>query len=156
MSEDLAVEVKKIEDFKKLKATDCAPVDIYLSAPIINEDKTVTVSEPIKGYLRQLTYYESLYVKQGVLAQYVFGKEHNVPENVINIIANKTAIQYTVFYSVRDGFENSAPRLFQDESEVSMLPENTILDIYTKYIQSFDLSVEDLGESLRARTSQTK
>ena len=151
MTEESKEELKAIRDFRKL-VTDVHPIDIYTKTPTGLEDKVV----PVKAFIRALTYTETLHVRQTVLEQYSFAEEHKLTDETASRVANETALRYTVYYAVRDGHEASAPRLFFDEREVLKLPLMTILDIYTKYQEYFEITNDDLGESLRARTSGTK
>lgn len=139
-----ADESKKIRNFIKL-LSDCTPCEIKL------DEK----SSPIKIYLRATSYPEELHVRQLVLEIQEWAKTQGLSETSTRDAVMEAVMRMRLYYSARVSWEVSAPRLFQDEREVARLPLNIIFELSTKYHEAFGLSDEELGESLRARTTNS-
>jgi len=126
-------------DFLKL-CRESMPVEVR-----IKEDK-------VPCYMHVLTHTEQMHSDTVYLEAQELSKTGTDQEKV-NVIAFWSQAVQRLFYALRITSDPMSKRLFEDAREVSALPADEINRLNTIYRENFELSEDDLGNSLRARIS---
>jgi hypothetical protein len=130
-------DLKEKRDYLKL-IQECVEVDLEIGG------------QSIKGWLRVLTTPEQLHADM-LMHEAMEMDKNGSDEKYIEMMASVIRQTQMLYYSLRSGPEQNATRMFRVPQEVLALGTETHKLLAQKYHESFVITEEDLGNSLRAR-----
>lgn len=126
-----------------------------LRKPIAAELRLGT-QEPIPIWLAPLSFNQEVHVSATSREAYRVMVDSGAEEEDATEGAARAKSFMTVFYAVRNGSSDDSPMLFVDQREVVAVGMDEVLRLMAIYIERFKLTEDDLGNSLRERTSTSK
>lgn len=121
---------------------------------VVEDVLKLTDQEPIKIWLRPLSYPVEKARTWGVLREtYKLMIESGQSEEDANNTAYLASRLQTLFFVVRKGPEDKAPRLFENPRQLGAITPVEQERLFERWFTSFEMTEEDLGNSLRVKTN---
>lgn len=119
-------------------------------------DAPCPIKDYVTAWLHPLSPDERNLVRNQAARTYRFWMANGGTKETAGDAVSSVQCRFNVFYALRRGPEQGAPRFFQSEMEISEYPfDQDFVDIFNEYANNFIPTTEEWGNSLRARNSGT-
>ena len=137
--EDIVEDAKKVEKLYK---------------DVVEENLRLREQEPIKIWLRPLSYPIEKAITLGVYREtYKLMIEAGQSEKDAEYSGYMAMVLQTLFFVIRKGPEDKSPRLFESTRKIGSVMPDEQNRLFEVFHDSFEMTEEELGNSLRARTN---